>query len=371
MKGYRLRKIGKVVLYGLAALFIVGVLFIFVYPAPIDPLSWEPPPRPEATGVFAENRLLSDAELLADGQLYHPEDVVFDAEGNLYTGTGDGKIYRITFDENGEVDDVETFAEIDGRPLGLRFDHQGNLIVAVPHLGLVSIDTQGMVHLLTDEVDNTPITFADHLDIASNGTIYFSDASTAHYPGWPYDALEGKPHGRLLRYDPVTEETNVLLDGLYFANGVVLSPDEDYILITESFRYRITRYWLHGDRENTTDVFADNLPILPDNISVDHEGDYWTTGNPRSGLLDRLHGSSFAKRQLAKLPIDFLRELPNRGDDRSGYIVRMSPEGEVKRTYQDPDGRRVYNLSAVVRRGDELYIGTLYGQAIGRYHLND
>jgi len=37
------------------------------------------------------------------------------------------------------------------------------------------------------------------------------------------DLFEARPHGRLLRYDPVSRRTTVLLRDLYFANGVALS----------------------------------------------------------------------------------------------------------------------------------------------------
>ncbi|WP_246358471.1 strictosidine synthase family protein [Paenibacillus phytorum] len=36
----------------------------------------------------------------------------------------------------------------------------------------------------------------------------------------------------------MTKQTTVLLEGLYFANGVALSADEDYVLVAESYHYR-------------------------------------------------------------------------------------------------------------------------------------
>lgn len=356
---------------GAAVVVAVAVLVWLVRPSPIDPVSWQPPEAPEEAGVYAENLLLRNAERLADGQLFHPEDIVFDAEGRLYTGTQDGKIHRITFDERGGVQSVEVFAETGGYPLGLHFDRNGQLIAAVKSVGLVAIDRQGKVTLLTDRAGDTPIQYADELDIASDGTIYFSDGSTKFEWGWPFDTLEGRPYGRLLRYNPATRETEVLLDGLYFANGILLSAEEDYLLITESPRYRITRYWLRGDKAGTTEPFAENLPILPDNLSIDHEGDIWVGGSKRSGLLDRLQRHAFLKRQLSKLPFDWLRGLPEWESNRYGYVIRLAPTGEVKRTYQDPGGENVYAVSSIERRGDELYIGTLYGQAVARYKLDE
>ena len=42
-------------------------------------------------------------------------------------------------------------------------------------------------------------------------------------------------------YDPAINDTKIVLRGLYFANGVELSKDEDYALITEMSRNRITK----------------------------------------------------------------------------------------------------------------------------------
>jgi sugar lactone lactonase YvrE len=44
---------------------------------------------------------------------------------------------------------------------------------------------------------------------------------------------EAQDEGRLLKYNPATNETTVLLKGLRFANGVALSSDESFVLVNE------------------------------------------------------------------------------------------------------------------------------------------
>jgi len=46
---------------------------------------------------------------------------------------------------------------------------------------------------------------------------------------------------RLLRYDPLHNSTEVLLENLHFANGVQLSRYDDFILVVESTRARIMK----------------------------------------------------------------------------------------------------------------------------------
>ncbi len=62
---------------------------------------------------------------------------------------------------------------------------------------------------------------------------------------------------------------------MYFANGVALSENEDFVLVCESARYRITRFWLSGPNKGSSDVFVDNLPGFPDGVSSDNRGTFW------------------------------------------------------------------------------------------------
>lgn len=50
--------------------------------------------------------------------------------------------------------------------------------------------------------------------------------------------LEGEGTGRLLRYDPPTKTTHVVLDGLVFPNGVQISKDQSFLLFTETTNCR-------------------------------------------------------------------------------------------------------------------------------------
>ena len=54
--------------------------------------------------------------------------------------------------------------------------------------------------------------------------------------------LEGESTGRLLRYDPPTKTTHVVLEGLAFPNGVQISKDQSFLLFTETTNCRSTNY---------------------------------------------------------------------------------------------------------------------------------
>lgn len=70
-----------------------------------------------------------------------------------------------------------------------------------------------------------------------------------------------KPLGGLYSYDPKTQELKTLINGTYFGNGVVASKDQNYLLMVETIKYRIIKYWLSGIKKGETEIFMDNLSV--------------------------------------------------------------------------------------------------------------
>lgn len=330
-------------LSGIIVLLLAGAaLYLALKTSPIDPLAWDAPAAPQMTGVLEPNDTLMKAELLGQGQLHGPEDTAVDSQGRVYAGLADGRVVRL--DASGKV---ETFVDTGGRPLGMDFDAAGNLILADAWKGLLRIDPQGKVETLATEADGVPFAFTDDLDIASDGRIYFSDASSKfHQPDYILDLLEARPHGRLLRYDPSTGKTEVLLKDLYFANGVALSANEDFVLVNETYRYRITRYWLKGEKAGQHEVFIDNLPGLPDNLQGDRKGTFWVAlPTPRKADADFLHRHPWLKAQLAKLPRMFLPK-----PTAYGLVIAIDEQGRIVRSLHDTSGHHLRMITSAKPR---------------------
>jgi sugar lactone lactonase YvrE len=89
--------------------------------------------------------------------------------------------------------------------------------------------------------DGNPVNFIDDLDVDKDGIIYFSDASSRSNIHSLILEVLGGPTGRLVQYDPKTKNSEVLIDGLHFANGVQLSKKEDFVLISETMGERVWR----------------------------------------------------------------------------------------------------------------------------------
>ena len=88
--------------------------------------------------------------------------------------------------------------------------------------------------MLADSVAGSPLRFCSNAVAAADGTIYFTVSSRRHgLDDWLSDILEHEPTGLLVRLSP-GGEPQVLLDGLQFANGVALAPDESYVMVAET-----------------------------------------------------------------------------------------------------------------------------------------
>ena len=226
-----------------------------------------------------------DIYQMAISNVNGPEAIAFSEEGLMYTGNEDGRIIVMSRNGSNPYDFVNT----GGRPLGLKFNHQGDLIVADAYSGLLSINMDGEITVLSTEYEGVPFLLTDDLDIASDGMIYFSDASSVYNLENSGDDWN-QANGRLLSYNPITEQTSLLLDGLYFANGVALNHDESFVLVNETWRGHVRRYWLSGPNEGQTDIFAniyDNIGwVYVDNITFNDESIFWvaTFNGPVMGL---------------------------------------------------------------------------------------
>ncbi len=345
----------------LAGLTLLLVLLVVL--SPVSSVAWQAPPAPPLDGVLAPNARLATAELLAQGRISGPEDVDVDAGGRVYAGLADGRIVRVLADGS-----VEEFANTGGRPLGLEFDAGGRLIVADAWKGLLSVSSGGQVTVLANTAGGVPFGFTDDVDIAKNGVIYFTDASSKwHQPDYELDLLESRPYGRLLAYYPDSGETRVLLDGLHFANGVALSSNEDFVLVNETWRYRIVRYWLSGPRMGQHEVFADNLPGFPDGISGNRNGVFWVAlPSPRKADLDALHAWPLAKQAVAALP-QFLRPKAV----RYGLVLALDENGQVLASLHDASGEHLREITSVEQAGEWIYFGSLTNDRIGRLKVSE
>lgn len=331
--------------------------------SPIDPVAYRPVPPVELAGPWAPNRELRRVERVGGGRLQGPEDVAVDAAGNLYCGLADGTVRRVRL--AGDRARIELVARTDGRPLGLDFDAEGRLWIAAAGRGLLSVDRSGFLTTRAASVDGAPIRFANDVDVGPDGRVYFSDASDRFESSeLVRETLEARPHGRLLVHDAGAARTRLLLDGLYFANGVAVAADASFVVVAETFRYRLRRLWLSGPLAGRDEVWIDHLPGFPDGISATDRGTFWVALYAlRSPLLDRrLHPHPWWKRLVTLLPPSWLP-----GPRPYGLAVELDADGRPLRSLHDPGGEAVRSATSAQEAHGSLWLGSVEATSIARY----
>ncbi|CAN6305994.1 unnamed protein product, partial [Urochloa humidicola] len=198
-------------LKALALILAPVVLAVALY----NPADFSPAPMPPeysygpvVSAPRHDERALERSERVGEGQLPGPEDLAYDAAGGwLYTGCADGWVRRVSVPGG----DVEDWVRTGGRPLGVVLAADGGLIVADADIGLLKVSPGRKVELLTDAAEGVKFAMTDGVDVAADGTIYFTDASHKYnVANHMMDILEARPHGRLLSFDPATGLTTVL-----------------------------------------------------------------------------------------------------------------------------------------------------------------
>ncbi len=311
-----------------------------------SPKKWNAPKSPGLVGDHEENDRLASARLVTT-PFTGPEDVAVGPDGELYSGTENGALLRITTGGN-----VSTVANVGGRPLGIE-RYGDDLLVCNADLGLQRVTLDGTVELLTDSFGSNKLVLTNNASVADDGTIYFTESSQR----WPLseytnDVVEGSATGRLLRRSADGEVTE-LVTGLAFANGVALDANEDSVFVAETARYRIHRHWLGGDKAGQTDIFLDNLPGFPDNLSF-ADGIVWVGyASPRNPQVDAMSTKTWMKHIAFRLPNALKPKAL-----RHGLVVGYDLDGNVAHNLQDPSGKVAITTSARVANGS-LYIGVL------------
>lgn len=316
---------------------------------------------------------LSAAGLIGSGQVDGPEDVLLDAEDNLYCGTRDGRIMRFSAPDYTEVG---VLAKIGGRPLGLAFDPEGRIVTCVAGMGLMRVTLKGGAELLTDQTerslfsiqDDTTIRMADDLDIAPDGTIYFTDATKRYdIADWGLDLLEGRPNGRLLSFEPKSRTTRTVCDNLIFPNGVCLTHDGQYLLVASTWTCSILIFDLRNLSVGPR-IFVRGLPGYPDNINRASDGGYWIAlAGMRNPVMDEAMTMPQLRRRMAKRvpPTNWLF-----GNLNIGGVLKIDGAGKICDALWDkPDGP-LYMITSMREHKGALYLGGVTNNKIGRLVLD-
>lgn len=229
--------------------------------------------------------------------------------------------------------------------------------------------------------------------VAKNGDIYFTSSTSEFGMNDGVFSFFTNPSGRLVHYERKTGKVSVVLDKLWFPNGVSLSPEEDFLVIVETHASRIAKYYLKGEKKGQSEVFVEGLPGVADNITPDQDG-LWialvVSADPDHPMLP--HSVTrlplvrkFIVRLLAliEMPFTFISNVyPNPYTKCVAYhignfqsfsfiypdrasIVRTDWNGKIIGSLHGFD-KSIATISHVMEFNDYLYLGSPYNNYIGR-----
>ncbi len=184
-----------------------------------------------------------------------------DPQGNLYVANYRflGTIGRITADGTASIwCDLRQLSPVERRQVqagGMKVDAEGRLIVADAGGGrLLRVATAGQqVEVLADRFEGSRFISVSDVALDLKGNIYFTDA------GALISETTDKLTGSVYRYDIQTKQMARLASGLACPNGLAVSPDQMYLCVAESQRFRILLFDVNtktGDLQNQRVLIA-------------------------------------------------------------------------------------------------------------------
>lgn len=235
--------------------------------------------------------------------------------------------------------------------------------------------------------------------VAKNGDLYFTHSSSEYGIHRAPHVGFINPSGRLIHYSRSTGKLTVLIDKIWFANGVALSPAQDFAVVCEAFSARLIKFWLTGASRGQSEIFVDGLPGGPDNLAVDKDGVWVALADEADETHPTIYHISanyplirkFEVRlvELFMMSFEFVNSVyPNRFTDficrefgsidlifklitvKRRTVINLDWEGNIKRAYHGTD-QSTGIITHAMKLDGFLYLGSVTTDYIARVRIGD
>lgn len=288
-----------------------------------------------------------------------PEDILVLPNGDVITGTIDGRLQKIRADFSG----ADTLVQMDVRALGMDMMLDGRVVFCDPNGGVYAVDVErGVVETLASDYEGRPLGVCNNPSVAADGTVYFSVSTTRHDVfNSVSDIVENKPTGGLFR---IADDGRVekLLGDLLFANGVVVAPDQQSVLIAETGTAKIHRVWVEGPKTGSSEVFVEGMHGMPDNLALADDGTLlvaWPSPFDKR-VQDIIALPAIVRKLIIMLP-NFMKP---KAADRFMF-ARYDFEGTLL-GFVDYEAAGYHFVTGLRQVGDWVYVGSVEEDAVAR-----
>lgn len=202
-----------------------------------------------------------------EGPYWHPDGYL------LFSDIPANRVYRWSED----MEQPEVFIDSSGNSNGIQADVDGNILLA-QHQGSISkVNDDGQLEVLADSYEGSRLNSPNDIAVHSNGNIFFTDP-----PFGVDDEDRELEFSGVYKLTPEGELT-LVHDELEYPNGIVFSPDESVLYVSESGSGDITVFEVdeNGD-PHSPQQFA-NIGSMgemggADGMVADQQGNLYTTG---------------------------------------------------------------------------------------------
>ena len=214
-----------------------------------------------------EPEIVTGPHEFTEGPYWHPDGYL------LFSDIPSNRVYRWS-----ETEGLDVYLEPSGNSNGIEADIDGSILLA-QHAGRVSrLNSDGDLEVVADSYEGQRLNSPNDIAVHSNGTIYFTDP-----PFGVSDEERELDFSGVYRVSP-SGGLSVVYDEFNYPNGIVFSPDESYLYVSDSGTGNIMRF--NVDENGVIDSpeqFA-NIGEMgsgmgaADGMATDMDGNLYTTG---------------------------------------------------------------------------------------------
>src|SRR5262245_16135037 len=217
---------------------------------------------------------ISQVESFGAGSV-EAEGVVIDKEGNAWGGGRNGKVYEVSPD--GKVHEVAQLPA-GSIPNGVTLDRAGNFVYCdLGKKAVMRLSPDGKVSMIADRVGSLALSLPNFCSYDAEGNLYVSNSSTQDIDHVLSELEKPAPNGALVRIRP-DGRGEIVAEGIYFANGTAIDPNEDAVYVLESSRDDCLRIQIKKDGTfGKPEVYSKDFPALPDGMAFDVDRNLYVT----------------------------------------------------------------------------------------------